>query len=35
VLPYSVLIDAEGRIAKRKFGAFNEASLREWVAGYE
>jgi len=35
VLPYSVLIDAEGRIAKRKFGAFSEASLREWVAGYE
>lgn len=35
VLPYSVLIDADGRIAKRKFGAFNEASLREWVTGYE
>lgn len=35
VLPYSVLIDAEGRIAKRKFGAFSEASLREWVAGFE
>ncbi|MFN7782938.1 MAG: TlpA family protein disulfide reductase [Lysobacterales bacterium] len=35
VLPYSVLIDAEGHIAKRKFGAFSEASLREWVAGYE
>jgi len=35
VLPYSVLIDAEGRIAKRKFGAFSESSLREWVAGYE
>lgn len=35
VLPYSVLIDADGRIAKRKFGAFSEASLREWVAGFE
>lgn len=35
VLPYTVLIDAEGRIAKRKFGAFTEASLDAWVAGYE
>jgi peroxiredoxin len=34
VLPYSVLIDAEGRIAKRHFGAFNENSLRAWVDGY-
>lgn len=34
VLPYSVLIDAEGRIAKRKFGAFSEASLNEWVEAY-
>lgn len=32
VLPYSVLIDTDGRIAKRKFGAFSEASLRDWVA---
>jgi len=31
VLPYSVLIDAEGRIAKRKFGAFTEASLAKWL----
>lgn len=35
VLPYSVLIDADGRIAKRKFGAFSERSLAEWVAGFE
>lgn len=35
VLPYSVLIDAEGRIVRRKFGAFTEASLDAWVAGYE
>ena len=34
VLPYSVLIDADGRIAQRKFGAFSEASLNEWVEAY-
>jgi peroxiredoxin len=34
VLPYSVLIDAQGRIAKRHFGAFSEVSLRAWVDGY-
>lgn len=35
VLPYSVLIDAQGRIAKRHFGAFSEDSLRAWVDGGE
>ena len=32
VLPYSVLIDAEGRIIDRKLGSFHEESLREWLS---
>ena len=32
VLPYSVLIDAQGRIVDRKLGSFQEAGLREWLA---
>ena len=32
VLPYSVLLDADGRVLKRKAGAFNEAELREWAS---
>jgi hypothetical protein len=32
VLPYSVLLDADGRVRKRKAGAFDEAELREWAA---
>jgi thiol-disulfide isomerase/thioredoxin len=32
VLPYSVLIDAEGRIVARKLGSFHEAGLREWLS---
>lgn len=31
VLPYSVLLDAEGRVVKTKLGAFDEAGLVEWV----
>lgn len=31
VLPYSVLLDADGRIIKRKAGAFSEAELQDWA----
>ena len=31
VLPFSLLLDAEGRIIKRRSGAFNEAQLAEWA----
>ena len=31
VLPYSVLLDAEGRVIKRKAGAFTELELAEWA----
>lgn len=31
VLPYSVLLDAEGRVIKRKAGAFTEAELDGWA----
>lgn len=34
VLPYSVLIDDQGRLIKRRYGAFRSASdLQQWVAG--
>lgn len=32
VLPYSVLLDADGRVLKRKAGAFTEAELDDWAA---
>lgn len=32
VLPYSVLIDARGRIIDRQMGSFHEESLKEWLA---
>ncbi len=32
VLPYSVLLDANGRVLKRKAGAFTEAELDDWAA---
>lgn len=33
VLPYSVLVDADGRLRKRHYGAFrDDAELRAWVA---
>lgn len=31
VLPFSVLLDADGRVLKRRAGAFNEALLAEWA----
>ncbi|MCK7592214.1 TlpA family protein disulfide reductase [Pseudomarimonas salicorniae] len=31
VLPYSVLLDAEGRVLKRKAGAFTQAELDDWA----
>lgn len=32
VLPYSVLIDAEGRLQKTKLGAFRKDELESWIA---
>lgn len=32
VLPYSVLIGDDGRILRRKMGAFSEQELAEWLA---
>lgn len=33
ILPFSVLVDARGRIVARRYGAFQDASeLRDWVA---
>lgn len=32
VLPYSVLIGEDGRILRRKLGAFTQAELDEWLA---
>ncbi|UPG95045.1 TlpA family protein disulfide reductase [Luteibacter aegosomatissinici] len=32
VLPYSVLVGADGRILRRKMGTFSEAELAEWLA---
>lgn len=32
VLPYSVLIDADGRLRKTKLGAFRDNELEDWVA---
>jgi thiol-disulfide isomerase/thioredoxin len=32
VLPYSVLIDADGVLVARKHGAFREGELRDWAA---
>ena len=33
ILPFSVLVDARGRIVARRYGAFADASeLRDWVA---
>lgn len=31
VLPYSVLVDARGRVQKQKVGAFDEDGLAEWA----
>lgn len=31
VLPYTVLVDADGRIRKAKLGAFTKAELARWV----
>lgn len=31
VLPYTVLVDAEGRIAKRKIGPFEHAEIEGWA----
>lgn len=31
VLPYSVLIERDGRLLKQKAGAFDEATLRHWL----
>ena len=31
VLPFSLLLDAQGKIIKRRSGAFNEAQLAEWA----
>lgn len=31
VLPYSVLLDAQGRVLKQKIGAFDEEGLAEWA----
>lgn len=31
VLPYSVLLDAQGRVRKQKIGAFDEDSLAAWA----
>lgn len=34
VLPYSVLIDDQGRLVKRRYGAFRSASdLQQWISG--
>lgn len=34
VLPFSVLVDADGRLVKRHYGAFrDEAEAREWALG--
>ena len=33
ILPFSVLVDAKGRVVARRYGAFEDASeLRVWVA---
>ena len=32
VLPYSVLVGEDGRILRRKMGAFSEQELAEWLA---
>lgn len=32
VLPYSVLIERDGRLLKQKAGAFDEPTLRRWLA---
>ncbi len=31
VLPYSVLIDADGKLRKRKMGAFRKGELEKWI----
>lgn len=31
LLPYSVLVGADGRIAKRKLGPFEEGEIEDWV----
>ncbi len=33
VLPYTVLVDAQGRIAKRKVGPFQHAEIEAWASG--
>ena len=34
VLPYSVLVDRDGRIVERHFGDFDEGRLKTWLAPY-
>jgi len=35
LLPYSVLIDAQGRVLKQKLGPFKAGEIDAWVAGFE
>jgi thiol-disulfide isomerase/thioredoxin len=34
VLPFTVLIDAQGRLERRQFGALSAATLQQWLAPY-
>ena len=34
VLPYSVLIDRDGRIVAQRIGNFDEAKIEEWLKPY-
>jgi hypothetical protein len=31
VLPYSVLLDAQGRVLKQKIGPFRDGEIESWV----
>ncbi len=33
LLPYSVLVDAQGRIVRRKLGPFAQGEIEEWATG--
>jgi len=33
VLPYTALIDAEGRLVKQKIGPFQHGEIEDWVGG--
>jgi thiol-disulfide isomerase/thioredoxin len=35
LLPYSVLVDAQGRVLKQKLGPFKAGEIDAWVAGFE